>query len=375
MKPRSAIKNDLFADEHLRKKIDMLGDQIFEIESRIDFAALAAEINRFAPRPASPQGGRLPYYPTETMVRILVLWRLYNLTDEQIKYQLLDHMNYKRFYGLANATNIPDRTTVWTFENRIGQAGAKALFAGVSAQLLKRDFIARGGQIIDATLLPASKQHNRCSEEELIEQGAMPPADWKPAKHQQQDNDATWTKKNKFIPKIETDTASTHDSEHFDKVLDTNNTSRDVYAKRGYPSESRAAWLNENVFCKQIQQRKGKRNKSLSECQQRRSKRISKVCARGEHPLGAIMPMGASSSGSGVGGLCDDEDGCLLQPEAVGLFPVSRNQVLVKPEMARIAAVRSDSKEKLGNAAEKSGDLSKQPSQVRSRSSLCGGIQ
>lgn len=87
------------------------------------------------------------------------------------------------------------------------------------------------------------------------------------------------------------------------------------------------------------------------------------------------MPMGASSSGSGVGGLCDDEDGCLLQPEAVGLFPVSRNQVLVTPEMARIAAVRSDSKEKLGNAAEKSGDLSKHPSQVRSRSSLCGGIQ
>ncbi len=70
-------------------------------------------------------------------------------------------MSYKRFCGLANATNIPDRTTVWTFENRIGEAGAKALFDGVSAQLLKKGFIARGGQIIDATLVPAPTQHTR----------------------------------------------------------------------------------------------------------------------------------------------------------------------------------------------------------------------
>ena len=38
--------------------------------------------------------------------------------------------------------NISDRITVWTFENRIGEASAKALFDGVSAQLLKKGFIA-----------------------------------------------------------------------------------------------------------------------------------------------------------------------------------------------------------------------------------------
>jgi len=90
----------------------------------------------------------------ETILRILVLERLYNLSDEQMEYQLLDRMSYKRFCGLANATHIPDRTTVWIFENRIGEAEAKALFDSVSAQLLKKGFIARGGQIIDATLVP-----------------------------------------------------------------------------------------------------------------------------------------------------------------------------------------------------------------------------
>src|SRR5574337_1083844 len=83
MKPRSAVKTDLFADEHHRKKSDSLGDPLVDIESHIDFAALAAEVDRVLPRPVSARGGRPPF-PTETMVRILVLKRLCNLSDEQM---------------------------------------------------------------------------------------------------------------------------------------------------------------------------------------------------------------------------------------------------------------------------------------------------
>ena len=60
-------------------------------------------------------------------------------------------MSYQRFCGLYQVANIPDRTTIWTFENRIGEVGARSLFDGVSDQLLRKGFIARGGQIIDAT--------------------------------------------------------------------------------------------------------------------------------------------------------------------------------------------------------------------------------
>lgn len=306
MKKRTAIKTDLFADEHHRKKIDTLGDPLAEIESYINFAALAAEVDRIAPRPVSPQGGRPPY-PTETMVRILVLKRLYNLSDEQMEYQLLDRMSYKRFCGLANAVSIPDRTTVWTFENRIGEAGAKVVFDGVTTQLLAHGFIARGGQIVDATLVPAPKQRNSREENKLVKEGAMP-ADWKPAKRRQKDTDATWTqkhgknhfgyklsinvdKKYKVIRKIETGTASTHDSKHFDTVIDGANTSRDVYADRGYASADREGWLKEHGYRNQIQ-RKGKRNKPLSECQQRRNHRIAKTRARVEHVFAAIDQMG-----------------------------------------------------------------------------------
>jgi IS5 family transposase len=306
MKRRNAIKTDLFADTHHREKIDKLGDPLSEIGSYIDFVALASEVDRIAPRPDSPQGGRPPF-PTETMVRILVLKRLYNLSDEQMEYQLLDRMSYKRFCGLALATNIPDRTTVWVFENRIGEAGAQAIFDGVTTQLLKKGFIARGGQIIDATLVPAPRQHFTKEDKEQLKEDAMP-ADWMPAKRRQKDLDATWTRKHgkshhgyklsvnvdkshKFIRKIVTDTASTHDSQHFDAVIDSANTSRDVYADRGYPSEEREAWLKANGYRNRIQ-RKGQRNKPLSEAQQGRNHRIAKTRARVEHTFAAIEQMG-----------------------------------------------------------------------------------
>lgn len=98
-------------------------------------------------------------------------------------------------------------------------------------------------------------------------------------------------KQYKIIRRIETDTVSTHDSQHVDNVFDPGNTSRDVYADRGYPSEKREAWLKDNGFRNQIQH-KGKRNKPLSECQQRRNRRIAKTRARVEHAFGAIEQRG-----------------------------------------------------------------------------------
>lgn len=138
MKSRSAAKAGLFADEHHRKKIDSLGDPLVEIESQIDFVGLEVELGRVVPR------------PTETMARIPVLKRLCNLSDEQMESPLLDRMSDKRVCGLANVANIPNRTTVWTFESRIGGAGSKARFDSISAQLPEKGVIARGGQILDA---------------------------------------------------------------------------------------------------------------------------------------------------------------------------------------------------------------------------------
>lgn len=306
MKKRSAIKNDLFAPQQREGQIDHLGDPLAGIDACIDFKALASSVDQCAVREENLKGGR-PAYPTETMVRILVLKRLNNHSDERMEFMLLDRLSYQRFCGLTHSLKIPDRTTIWSFENRIGEAGAMALFEGVSRQLLKKGFIARGGQMIDATLVPAPKQKMSRKEKEIIDQNATP-SDWEPAQRRQKDTDATWTrkhgknyfgyklsvnvdKKHKIIRKIVTGTASTADTCHFENVFDPANTSGDVYADRGYPSKAREAWLKREGYRSQIQ-RKGQKNKPLSECQQRRNHRISKSRARVEHVFAGIEQMG-----------------------------------------------------------------------------------
>lgn len=304
--PRSAIKFDLFADEARKRKIDALGDPLQLISRHIDFTHLSSFIDELFPRKATGKGGRPPY-PTEVMVRILVLKHLNNLSDEQMEFQLLDRMSYQRFCLLEDSANVPDRNTLWHWQQRLGVDGTTALFQAVDAQLLRHGYIARCGQIIDATLVSASIQHFTKAEKEQLDQGQIP-QDWNAAKRRQKDLDATHTKKHgkshhgyklsisvdakhKFIRKITTGTASEHDSTHFDEVLDRHNTSADVYADKGYPSAARSQMLKVLGYREHIQ-RKAKVGKPLSACQKGRNQRIAKTRARVEHPFAQMRHMG-----------------------------------------------------------------------------------
>jgi len=300
------LKFDLFAEDAHKRKIENLGDPLQRIAKHIDFKSLSKLIDDLHPRIEGKQGGRPPY-PTEVMVRILVLKRLYNLSDEQVEYQLLDRMSFRRFCLLSQSANIPDRNTIWNYQQRIGVEGAQALFQGVEIQLQRHGYMARGGQAIDATLVSAPIQHFTKEEKEQIERGEIP-KDWNVSKRRQKDLDATHTKKHgqrahgyklsvsvdikhKFIRQVVTGTASEHDSTHFEEVLDCGNTGADVYADRGYPKKSRTEMLNALGFREHIQH-KAQPNQVLSDCQKKRNQRIARIRARVEHPFAQIKHMG-----------------------------------------------------------------------------------
>lgn len=303
--PRSALKFDLFADSSRKGKLNEVGDPLQVIARHIDFGQLAALADDLIERSDGRKGGR-PAYPTEVMVRILVLKRLYNLSDEQMEFQLLDRMSYQRFCLLQDSMNVPDRNTIWRFGERIGVDGATVLLHGVDAQLHRHGFIARGGQAIDATLVPAPVQHISRSERSQLAAGQQP--DWSDAKRRQKDTDATHTQKHGkgyfgyklsisadhkhgFIRGVATGTASEHDVHHFDEVLDTRNTGKQVDTDKGYASAQRSAMLNALGFKDGIQ-RKAQKNKPLSACQQRRNKAIAKRRAKVEHVFAGIRHMG-----------------------------------------------------------------------------------
>ncbi|HHC74977.1 MAG TPA: transposase [Thiothrix sp.] len=101
---QSAVKTSLFAAEEREEKlnrqgVNRQGDSLLTLNELIDFARLADNLDKVAPRPFSTKGGRPPY-PTELMTRelmtrLLVLQHLYHLSDDAVEYQLLDRLSFQ----------------------------------------------------------------------------------------------------------------------------------------------------------------------------------------------------------------------------------------------------------------------------------------
>ncbi len=68
-------------------------------------------------------------------------------------------MSYQRSCLLADSVTIPDRNTIWHYQQCLGVEGVTALFQAVDGLLLRQGFMVRSGQIIDATLVPAPIQY------------------------------------------------------------------------------------------------------------------------------------------------------------------------------------------------------------------------
>jgi IS5 family transposase len=299
--------DDLFAQNQRSSKLTKLGDVLVELDALVDFPALARLVDAKAPRPDGRLGGRPPY-ATELMVRIVVLQQFFGLSDDQVEYQINDRTSFQRFLRLERSSQIPDSKTLWAFRERIKQAQVSGdLFSEAKRQISMRGYIARGGQVIDGTLIRAPVQHFTKEEKVTLAQGKIP-EDWSKAKRAQKDLEATWTQKhgksyfgykasvsvdvaNKLIQTDVISTASAHDTLHFESALDTVNTSRQVFADKGYADGAREARLKQAGWRLEIQ-RKAKRGKPLSECQQRRNQRIAKTRARGEHVFATMKQMG-----------------------------------------------------------------------------------
>lgn len=94
-----------------------------------------------------------------------------------------------------------------------------------------------------------------------------------------------------MIRKVVITDAAVADTTVFEDLLDTCNTSRDVYADRGYPSAQREAGLKQAGWRAHIQ-RKGTARKAISATQKQRNRRIATPRARVEHVFGALARMG-----------------------------------------------------------------------------------
>ena len=157
-------------------------------------AALSAHGLRTPAAQRKSAAGRKPWDKV-VIFKALVVQALYDLSDEQMEFQLRDRLSFMRFLGLGLADPVPDANTIWSFREALKRAGAvDALFARFDTTLRQAGYLAMGGQIVDASIVAAPKQRNTEAEKAAIKAGRIPEG-WaeKPAKLRQKDRDARWT--------------------------------------------------------------------------------------------------------------------------------------------------------------------------------------
>ena len=187
---------------------------------------------------------------------MLVLHQLFNLSDEEVEFQVNDRRSFEEFVGLGIMNNIPDATTVFFFRERLRKAGViEELFEMFEGYLRDQGLEARGGQIIDATLVPVPKQRNNREENKGIKADRLPDGwDENPNRLQQKDLYARWLKKNginhycyknsicidaehSFIRRFIVTPANIHDSQMLPMLLDPENHDDYVWADSAYAGE------------------------------------------------------------------------------------------------------------------------------------------
>ena len=287
--------------------LDAKKDPLIEINAVVPWDEFRPLLERVWRKPDEDRKSRAGRKPMDVvlMFKALVLSALYNLSDDQIEYQVRDRLSFMRFLGLGLGDRVPDAKTVWLYREALAKAGmVDELFAQFDGYLARRGYIARGGQILDASIVPVPHNHNKREENVAIKAGEVP-EDWekKPAKRSQKDVDARWTKKHgtshygyknhvnvdqkhKLIRRYHVTDAAVHDSQAVDRLLTRCNTGSGVWADAAYRSAEIEATLKARKLTSHIH-RKGKRGKPLTQQAQKSNRTKSTVRVRVEHIFGA----------------------------------------------------------------------------------------
>lgn len=238
------------------------------------------------------------------MFKVLVLQSLYNLSDDNTEYLIRDRLSFMRFLGLGLEGTVPDAKSIWLYREAWAKDGtAKVLFEAFDAYLKQQGYLAMGGQIVDATIVPVPKNRNTPEENAAIKAGEVP-SGWaeNPAKLRQKDLDARWTKKHgqshygyknhinidrthKLVREYTVTDAARHDSQELEAVLDPDNTASDVWADSAYRSAEIEQKLKDKGLRSRIH-RKANRRRKLTRREKQGNKTRSKVRVRVEHVFG-----------------------------------------------------------------------------------------
>ena len=285
-------------------KLSKMGDPLERLNEIIDWEMFCPILKKYVVRnEPSAKGGRPPY-DVVLMFKILILQRLYNISDDQTEYQINDRLSFKRFLGLVVGEPVPDAKTIWKFRDDLSQTedAIRDLFLRFDKALEAEGLITHKGTIIDATFVDVPRQRNSRDDSKTIKSGEIPEEWTTPEKSSmlaQKDTDARWAKKNnethfgykdhvkcdaesKLITNFGVTAASVHDSQMCLELLEETDTV--LYADSGYAGSPIADGLPDGCIGEICE--KGTKHHPLTNEQKAENRRKSKTRCRVEHIFG-----------------------------------------------------------------------------------------
>lgn len=262
-----------FALKEKFSKVKKLRSKLSEMDKLLDWEAFAS----LFPEKETNRGA--PGYDVVLKLKCLFLQSWYNISDEELEFQINDRFSFQEFLGFPKT--IPDYSTIWRFKEFLQEADlTDKIWNELQRQINHKNLKVEEGSIQDARFVDA--QPGKQSSDK-INRG-------KSAKTSR-NKDGTWAKKygkshfgyklhtkvqrgSKIITEIAVTTAKVHDSN-----IDLGNENDDVlYRDKAWTGVPTKAKGNGNM----------KRGK-LSIKEKLRNKRIAKKRCSGEHPYGTMQ--------------------------------------------------------------------------------------
>ncbi len=112
------------------------------------------------------------------MFKVLLLQKLYNLSDPAMEKQLARDLLFRRFVGLSLTDDVPDHSTIWRYHKHLGEFRLiEPLFNQINEQLAQQNIFIKAGSvsIIDASIVEAKNKRPKKGKHTTIPKITKPP--------------------------------------------------------------------------------------------------------------------------------------------------------------------------------------------------------
>ena len=149
----------LFGWQTRFEQLDNSGDPLVKLNEIVNWEQFRKTLETVRDKERKSNAGRKPF-DVILMFKIMILDSLYNLSDDQLEFQIKDRISFMRFLGLSLDDMVPDAKTIWLFRPQITPGRTE-----------QKTFSVPKGQMVDSSMVAMPRLPNSREENKSIKNG------------------------------------------------------------------------------------------------------------------------------------------------------------------------------------------------------------